>query len=410
MTSSQRNKMLASLGVILLFCLLVVAVHELFTKETTGANDFYPRWRGAQLFWQEGINPYSDEATAVIQTDMYGRLALPNEDQVLFVYPFYVVFLLAPLAWLPVSYSWIQAIWLTGMMGALITAVILTLRLLNWSLPPWLFALTLLWTILFYNSTRTVILGQFAALILLWLAAALFLFKQERYGWAGILLALTTLKPQMTLFVLPALLLWALWQKKWRLIAGFGAAMLALFAISFLFLPSWLTGFIQQVNAYPGYTVTPSPLWIITQYYFTFLGRPVELGLTVILVLYMFYLWWKLVKIPAYSREMLLILGITMIINNMVLVRTATTNFIVLYIPLLLCLQLLQQRTQRGSLWVALFYVLSIFSSWALFLATIDGDQEHVIMFLPLPILMFIVLLWLWVDSSKQTAITMDGV
>jgi hypothetical protein len=295
-------------------------------------------------------------------------------------------------------------------MGALITAVILTLRLLNWSLPPWLFALTLLWTILFYNSTRTVILGQFAALILLWLAAALFLFKQERYGWAGILLALTTLKPQMTLFVLPALLLWALWQKKWRLIAGFGAAMLALFAISFLFLPSWLTGFIQQVNAYPGYTVTPSPLWIITQYYFTFLGRPVELGLTVILVLYMFYLWWKLVKIPAYSREMLLILGITMIINNMVLVRTATTNFIVLYIPLLLCLQLLQQRTQRGSLWVALFYILSIFSSWALFLATIDGDQEHVIMFLPLPILMFIVLLWLWVDSSKQTAITMDGV
>ncbi|MFO7678456.1 MAG: hypothetical protein R6X34_00230, partial [Chloroflexota bacterium] len=235
----------------------------------------------------------------------------------------------------------------------------------------------------------------FAALILLWLAAALLMFKQGRFGWAGILLALTTLKPQMTLFVLPALLFWALWQKKWRLIAGFGAAMLALFAISFLFLPSWLTGFIQQVNAYPGYTITPSPLWIITQYYFTFLGRPVELGLTVILVLYMFYLWWKLVKIPAYSREMLLILAITMIVNNMVLVRTATTNFIVLYIPLLLCLQLLHERTRRGSLWVALFYALSIFASWALFLATIEGDQEHVIMFLPLPILLLVVLVWL---------------
>lgn len=390
----RKQSFALTLGLVFLFLILVVAVHELFTQEAAGANDFYPRWRGAQLFWQDGINPYSDEATAVIQTDMYGRLAKPDEDQVLFVYPFYVVFLLLPLTWLPMSYSWIQAIWLTMMIGALITAVILTLRLLDWSQPPWLFALTLLWTILFYNSTRTIILGQFAALILLFLAAALLMLKQERYGWVGIFLALTTLKPQMTLFVLPALLLWALWQRKWRLIIGFGGAMLALFALSFLLLPTWLTGFIEQITAYPGYTVTPSPLWIITQYYFTFLGKPVEIGLTIILVLYMLTLWWKLVKIPAYSREMLLILGITLIVNNMVLVRTATTNFIVLYIPLLLCLQLLCERTRRGQLWTALFYGISIFSLWALFLATLAGDQEHVIMFLPIPFGLLLLFIW----------------
>lgn len=401
--TSSRQKILGAVGLLLLFGILVFAVHELFTKEATGANDFYPRWRGAQLFWQEGLDPYSDEVTAAIQTDMYGRLAKPEEDQVLFVYPFYVVFVLMPLTWLPVSYSWIQAIWLTVMIGSLITAVILTLRLLDWSLPPWLFALTLLWTILFYNSTRTIILGQFAALILLWTAAALLMIKEEQYGWAGIFLALTTIKPQMTIFILPPLMLWALWQKKWRLIIGFGGAMAGLFAFSFLLLPSWLFGFIEQVSAYPGYTVTPSPLWIITQYYFTFLGRPVELILTILLISYMLYLWWQMIKMPAFSRQMLLVLGITMIVNNMVLVRTATTNFIVLYIPMLLCLQILYERTKRGALWVALFYGVSMISLWTLFLMTIDGDQEHVIMFLPMPLILLLLFVWQYSASSKPT-------
>ena len=405
MQVSQRNNLLLLVGLLIIFVVMVVAVRQFFTLEAAGANDFYPRWRGAQLFWQEGMDPYSEEATAVIQTDMYGRLAKPDEDQVLFVYPFYVVFVLLPLTWLPVSYSWIQAIWLTVMIFSLITAVVLTLRLLDWTMPPWLFALTLIWTILFYNSTRTIILGQFAALILLWLAAALLMLKQEQYGWAGIFLALTTIKPQMTLFVLPALLLWALWQKKWRLIFGFGGMMVGLLTLSFLFLPSWLSGFMAQVNAYPGYTVTPSPLWIITQYYFSFLGKPVEIGLTVMLLLYMLALWWKLVKIPDYSREMLLILSITMIVNNMVLVRTATTNFIVLYIPLLFCLQLLHNHFRRGQLWVALFYALSFFSLWVLFLVTIVGDQEHVIMFLPLPLLLLFVLVWLLHKPSANKII-----
>jgi hypothetical protein len=170
--------------------------------------------------------------------------------------------------------------------------------------------------------------------------------------------------------------------------------MAVLFALSFLFLPGWLTGFIEQVKAYPGYTVTPSPLWIVTRYYFAFLGRPFELLLTVILILYMLYLWRRLVKIPAWSREMLLILGVTMIVNNMVLVRTATTNFIVLYIPLLLCLQLITERFRKGALVVALFYIFTLFALWSLFLATIQGDQEHLIMFLPLPFTLLILFIW----------------
>lgn len=380
-----HQNLLIGAALLLLLTILVVALRQLFTLEAAGANDFYPRYRGAALFWREGIDPYSDAATEAIQMDMYGRLALPEEDQVLFVYPFYVTFMLLPLVWLPLDYSWIQAIWLATLLLVMGTAVFLTLRLLNWQQPVWLFALTMLWTVLFYHNTRTVILGQFAAFVFLWLAAALLALKRGRDGWAGFWLALTTIKPQMVILVIPALLLWALAQRRWRFVAGFGLTLVILFGLSFLLLPSWLTSFVQQVLTYPGYTFTGSPLWVITGYYFPQLGKPVEQVLIILALAYMVWEWRRLWRETAVSEQLLVTLGITMIVTNLILVRTATTNYIIMIIPLFLLLHYLALHWRWGNGGVILFYSLSVVSTWLLFLTTIQGDTEHPIMYLPWP-------------------------
>ncbi len=390
----RREKAIAVIGTLLLFALLVVAVRQLFTLEAVGANDFYPRWKGAVLFWRDGIDPYSDMATEAIQRDMYGRLALPEEDQVLFVYPFYVTFLLLPLVWLPLGYSWIQAIWLTTLLVGMVTAVVLTLRLVNWQQPVWLFALTMLWAVLFYHFTRTIILGQFAALVFLWLAAALLALQRGREGWAGFWLALTTMKPQMTVLLILALLLWALARRRWRFVASFSLTIAALFALSFLFLPSWLTSFVRQVLFYPDYTITGSPLWVITGHYLPQLGQPVERLLSVLAIGLMVWEWRRLWRETAVGSQLLLVLGVTMVVTNLILVRTATTNYIIMTIPLFLLLRELAMRWQGGNLGIALFYGFSILSSWALFLATIQGDTEHPIMYLPWPFALLPLLLW----------------
>jgi hypothetical protein len=391
---SDREKLIASVGALLLFALLIVVVRQLFTLEATGANDFYPRWKGTTLFWLDKVDPYSDVATEAIQTDMYGRLALPEEDQVLFVYPFYVTFILLPLVWLPLSYSWIQAIWLTTLLVVMGTAVFLTLRLLDWKQPVWLFALTMLWVVLFYHNTRTIILGQFAAFVFLWLAAALLALKGGREGWAGFWLALTTIKPQMVILVIPALLLWGLGGRRWRFIAGFGLTMAGLFGLSFLLLPNWLTSFVHQVLSYPDYTFTGSPLWVLTGYYFPQLGKPVEQVLIVLSLGYMAWEWRWLWRVTAVTDQLLATLGITMIVTNLILVRTATTNYIIMTIPLFLLLRELAMRWRWGNLGVALFYGFSIVSSWALFIATIQGDTEQPIMYLPWPLGLLLVLIW----------------
>jgi hypothetical protein len=388
------NLLVYGVGLALLFVVSVYATFHLYSSQVPGANDFYPRWKGAQLYWQEGIDPYSDTTSEAIQQGIYGRLAYPDEDQLLFVYPFYTVLVLLPLVWLPLSYSWIQAIWLVIIQFSLMASILLTLRLIEWRMPVWLLGFALVWAVVFYNSARTIILGQFAGLILLWIVGSLLALKQEKDLLAGILLAFTTIKPQMTFLVIPALFIWAFSQRRWRVISGFTLTMILLAGGSFLLLPGWLSGFIEQVSYYPDYTVTPPPLWVITGYYLPQLGKPVETGLSILLMLYLLYQWRRLPYISAVSDELLILIGLTFVVTNMIVVRTATTNYVVLYIPLLWGLKRISDRWSWGSGFVALFFVLSTIAMWALFLNTISGDFEHPIMYLPLPFGLLIMLIW----------------
>lgn len=377
---------------ILLFGIVIIGLHSTFTSKVPGANDFYPRWRGAQLFWQEGLDPYSETASLAIQEGIYGRAALPEEDQVLFVYPFYTVFFLLPMSGL--SYEWAQPVWLAVVIVSLVTAVLLTLKLIDWKMPLWLLAITILWAVLFYNSSRTIILGQFAGPVFLAMVAALLALKQDRDLAAGLLLALSTIKPQMTFLLVIALLIWAVGQQRWRFIGSFVVAMLVLFGLSFLLLPGWLFSFVDQVLFYPAYTITGSSLWVVTGYYWPWLGKPVENGLVLLLLAYLIWQWRKLWRLPLSSPQFLIIISLTLIITNMVVVRTATTNYIIMYVPLFLVLKAISQKWRCGDLWVALILLGSIVGMWALFLVSVQGDTEHPIMYLPLPSLLLPIMMW----------------
>jgi len=383
-----------------LFAASVYATHLVFTSKFAGANDFYSRWKGAQVYWQEGLDPYSEQATLTIQEGIYGRPAAPDEDPGPFAYPFYTVFLLYPLVWLP--YDWVQAIWLVTLEFALVGGVLVCLQVTRWRLPPVQLVLTGLWAVFFYHSARTVTLGQFAGLIFLWAAGTLWALQRKHDIAAGALLALTTIKPQMSFLLIPALILWAVGQRRWRFLGAFGGAMALLAGLSFILLPTWLGSFIDQLGAYTSYTAIGSPVWIIAQYYLPQLGTPLEIGLTAALVLWLIFEWRRL---PAASEEgpFLWLMGLTLIVTNLIAVRTATTNYVILYIPLFYGLGIAARpgltdrtgrRPKRAGAWLALFYVATIIGLWALFLATVENRFEHPIVYLPLPIGLLIAFVW----------------
>jgi hypothetical protein len=391
MSFVHRKTFVMVIGAIVLFAIMVVATYFLFVVHAPGANDFYPRWKGAQLFWQEGIDPYSTEATAAIQRGIYGRLAKPTEDQVLFVYPFYTVFLLLPLAWLP--YGWVQAIWLVTLMASLVAGTVLCLRFLRWQPPLWLTTAIILWSLILYNGTRTIILGQFAGLIFLWLMGSLVALRRGKDVTAAVLLALTTIKPQMSFLLIPALLLWGIGQRRWRFVWAFVLSMGLLTGASFLLAPRWLFDFIDQVMAYPGYTVEGSPIYIITRIYWPQLGRVTEILLFVALVVWLLTQWWRLPRLPIGSADFLYVLCVTLVVTNLVVSRTATTNYVVLYLPILWGIKLLALKWRWGGFAATGVLLILIVGMWLLFLNTISGSAESAVMFLPLPFGLLVLLL-----------------
>ena len=392
------------IGVVLLFALLfagdVYVTHQTFTSRFPGANDFYSRWRGAQVYWLDGVDPYSEQATLAIQQGIYGRATKPDEDPGPFAYPFYTVFLLFPLVRLP--YVWAEAIWLVILQFSLVAGVFLYLSTVDWRQPPWLMALTGLWAVLFYHSGRTILLGQFAGLIFLWTAGVLYALKQERNVAAGILLAFTTIKPQMSVFFIPALVLWAIGQRRWRFLIAAAATMAVLTGASFALLPGWLAQFIGQIGRYPSYTAIGSPIWIIIHHYLPQTGLHVgeatptllEIGLSGLLVVYLLFQWRHLPQARVASGLFHWLIGMTLIITNLVVLRTATTNYVALYIPLLFCMRLAADRWPKGDWLLAVFYLLSTVAGWAMFTITVAGRFEHPIMYLPLPVGLFVIFIW----------------
>lgn len=209
--------------------------------------DVYPRWAGTRAFWQ-GESPYSAEVDAVTQGYVYGRTAVPDEDTFGYYYPAYASVVLAPLALLPAATA--AVIWPALLWAVLGVTAVATIELLPGRPQPWLWALLLLSIFLFRPALLTILNGQYGLFIMAMWGLSWQLLRQKKDGWAGFLLALATIKP--SLGVVPALLLmlWALAQKRKKLIIGFAITMSVLLAITFIQIGWWPPDFLAELGEY----------------------------------------------------------------------------------------------------------------------------------------------------------------
>jgi hypothetical protein len=373
----------------------VVVTHDVLTAPHPGHNDFMSRWEGARSFWVDGLNPYGDEASLNIQRRIYGRAAIGSEDPGLFAYPFYAVFFLWPLSYIP--YAWAAAIWMVLLEVCLIGSLFLIMDMYRWRPPLWVRAVLVLWMLLVYFAARGLLLGQVGIVVYLFQALALWALAKERDTLAGIALAFSTLKPQMAFLIVPFLLLWALRAHRRRVVVAFGVTFGVLVLVSFLFQPSWLGDWIAQVRLYPQYTAaaypdTGSPVWIVFNYY---LGLGAAGEWVVNLFFYGLMLWaWTTVLVQNRQERFMWVLMVTLTVTHLVVLRTATTHFVVFIIPLIFYLKLITKHNRRrGYLWVMGILLASLLIPWIHFLITVQDSLEHPTLFLPATFGMMI-LLW----------------
>jgi hypothetical protein len=270
--------------------------------------------------------------------------------------------------------------------------VIVSLRLVEWKVPPYKTAALIIFSLLWYHGLRTIILGQFAAINALIVTLALLLILRKQDFMAGLLLALSTAKPQMVYLLIPFVFLWAISVRRRDIIGGLLVGMALLIVGSIALMPSWPLQWLRQLMDYPSYTMqTGSPLSMIADS-MPGISRQLSLFLHALFYSYMVVEWviaWG--KDEHWFRWTALM---TIVITNMVAYRTATTNFMMMLPALFLIFSVWEARWRvGGQIGVWLTLIVLGFGLWPLFISTVQGNQEQAIMYLPFP---FLCLLGMW--------------
>jgi hypothetical protein len=237
-----------------------------------------------------------------------------------------------------------------------------------------------------YPNARAIILGQLSVVVFALMMAGLVGLAKGRYALAGLGFAMATIKPQMVFLVIPWLLWWTAWARRWTFWAGFMGGLSLLIGAGWLVQPGWIGEFLAQIRTYTTYTEFGSLIWIMTTYA---LATPVwvEWVLTSAVIAFVGWVWWRFRR--ASTSAFLWTTCLTLVATHFVAPRTATTHFSPLVLALFLLFALWQTDDAQRARWmVGVGLGLTWLGTWALFAATLAGRQESAWNYLPIPILL----------------------
>ncbi len=322
------------------------AAHE---RPRGNLSDLYPRWLGARELLLHHRNPYGNDITLESQMGFYGRLldsAKSNDpkDQEGFVYPVYVVFLLAPVIGLGFHEVQIFFHWL--LLGLTAASVWLWLWGLRLRLPMLAVAIAVALMLGSAPAVQGIKLQQLSLLVAALLAGSVACVAGGFLFCGGVLLALATIKPQLAWPLVAWFLLWTVgeWRARRKLALGFGLTMALLLAGAEIILPGWWRMFAEAIGKYHQYTHNQSVLEVMVNGIFgSFAGGTVgRLGgqvLSAIAVLACVPVLWKLRREGAETSGFSVATALVLALTVLVIPMYGPYNQVLLLPPILLLIR-----------------------------------------------------------------------
>jgi hypothetical protein len=308
-------------------------------KMVAQMGDLYSPWVGTRELLLRHRNPYGPEVSHQIQMAFYGHAIdqtygesgkpLVNEQR--FAYPIYVVFLLAPT--INADFADVLRWGRYALAVFTVLSVLCCFDILHWRLP-WATAVALT---LFIFCSPQLVQGlryeQLALVVGFLLVAGAWCVQKNYLLAAGVLLAFSTVKPQMSLMPLSWFAIWAVgeWTKRWRIAAAFVATMIILAAGGELLLHGWIRYFIDGLSAYRKYSPTSSLLHILGDRFGAIVAAIVFLALLIFA--------WRKRKVPANFPEFTFVFAAFLMGTMLVFPLFIPFNQVMLILPAMLLLQ-----------------------------------------------------------------------
>jgi glycosyl transferase family 87 len=194
---------------------LLAASLEMAASLAGTGTDFVEYWSASRLLLA-GHNPYDPAQMDAVQRGLGFKRAEP----LLMLNPPWALPFVLPLG--AVNYAASQQLWLAFNLALLAASTWLCGRLYfaDAAVPAW-YALAFS----FLPALTCLAIGQISSLALFGLAAFLHLQMRRRDWSAGASLLLAASKPHAVWLLWPALLWWAIRERRWRILGGFAVAM-----------------------------------------------------------------------------------------------------------------------------------------------------------------------------------------
>ena len=261
-------------------------------------NDFYQVWLTSRQWLRQGHDLYSPEMTREIQIGLYGRPLDPNRrgdpvDRRVFPYPAFTDLLFWPAAEFPFESVRLAVVCVLGALT--FASVLLWLRAFDWQLNAKWVAVILLLTMSSYPALEALFAAQLGLLVAFLLAASLVALQRSRFLLAGILMAVSTIKPQVTALAVLYFLIWSAhdWRARGRFYLGFFATLGLLVGASLAVIPQWIRSWTHTVLAYRHYNPPPLVTEVLTSPLGPRWSAPATLVLTAASIVIAILLAWR---------------------------------------------------------------------------------------------------------------------
>lgn len=337
-------------------------------------NDLYQIWLSTREWFARGSSPYSPQVTEQIQLGLYGRTLDPRRlsdpiDRRTFPYPIFVDLLFWPAA--SVSFVTLRVVFVCVLAGITLVSILWWARTLGWGLEKKLLATTALLTLSSYAVLEGLYADQLGLIVAFVLAASMHALKQGRFLFAGFLMALTTVKPQVTVLLILYLLFWSFHALHLRksFVIGFFSTMTLLVGAPLLVQSHWIQEWTRTAIAYHRYTPPPLLALVLSSQVPPSISPYVNTALTLLIVAGALMFCWKTRTTGTEDDQFWIAISILLALTTIVMLPGQAVYDHVILLPGILLLFKYRHalyRAGRATVILQSVGIVVLFWPWAL--------------------------------------------
>jgi hypothetical protein len=377
-----------------------------FAEKDISGGGFFVQWIGLRAIVSDGISPYNDSVSTEIQDSIRFQSSFSESIPPKYTSPLYSGIIFFPYALIE-NKVLAHSLWLSAQILAIFFILLAGLKITGWK-PSWyIFLLFSLITIFSYHVLLPWLDGAVSIWATFFLVAAFLSIRNQWNEAGGILLALATIQPQMTILIILYTLIWCISRRNKLLILWFFMTIIALSVIVIFLVPDWIEQYLKIIYNFSDNFPSSNP-GVLFRELWPGLGK--QLGwLTTVLLGFVLVIEWYL-SIKKDFGWFLWVACLTLVVSQWIGLPTIPGNFAGLILPLMLVSAMLTERWSNLGQWISVLLALMIFIvEWALMYTDLNGPLPgmQLNLLIPLPLILLFSLYWVrwWAIKPKRLLI-----